>query len=119
MPPYPNFGRPLLPGLRWAHLGQRKRRTANCRDEVLSALQRLIVRHGDRAFPVSEVYDEMVGAGTSYAKLTVYKAMQRMKTSDPRLPAVQLERVGREGFRLIPSVAANALGGSRRFVDAL
>jgi len=98
MPPYPNFGS-TLPG-HWRRLGVRKRRTANCRDEVLVALQSLIEQYGDRAFPVSEVYAEMVSAGTTYAQLTAYKAMQRMKVADPRLPGVRLERVGREGFRL-------------------
>jgi hypothetical protein len=80
----------------------------NCRDEVLIALQALIARCGDRPFTVRDVYAEMVSAGTSYAELTVYKTMQRMKLADPRLPGVRLERIGREGFRLAEHVTTTA-----------
>ena len=48
----------------------------------------------------------MAALGTSYAELTVYKAMQRMKLPDPRLPGLRLERVDTAGFRLIKTIAS-------------
>jgi Fe2+ or Zn2+ uptake regulation protein len=98
MPPDPNLG--LLPG-HTARLGKRRRRTANCRDEVIAALHVLVAQHGDRPFLAHEVYTQMVAQGTSYAEPTVYNAMQRMKVPDPRLPDVLLERAGKSGFRLV------------------
>lgn len=97
MPPNPNFG--LLPG-HATLIGRRKRVNANCRDEVLAALRALIARHGNRPFSRYDIHAEMVAAGTSYAELTAYSAMQRMKLPDPRLPGIRLEHVGGEGFRL-------------------
>jgi hypothetical protein len=91
---------PAIPGDR-IRLGGRRRTTPNCRDEVLVALDALVERHRDRPFAVREVYAEMVTKGTTYAELSVFKTMQGMKASDLRLPLVQLERVGRKGFRLI------------------
>ncbi len=97
MPSNPNFC--LLPG-HPTRIGKRKRVTANCRDEVLAALRVLIERYGDRAFSRYEIHAEMVAAGTAYAELTAYSAMQRMKLPDPRLLGIHLEHIGREGFRL-------------------
>jgi site-specific DNA recombinase len=85
----------------------RKRTLPNCRDEVLEALRALVAESGDRPFPVREVYGHMRDLGTAYSEPTVYKAMQRMKSSDPRLPGIQLERVGRQGFRLTENLVAN------------
>jgi hypothetical protein len=100
MPPDPNFGPP--PSGRTFRLAtRRKRQLTNCRDEVVAALRVLVDQHGDRPFPVREVYAQMVIAGTAYAEPTTYKAMQRMKLADPRLPGVRLERVGRDGLRLV------------------
>lgn len=91
---------PTIPGDR-IRLGGRRRTLPNCRDEVLVALRAMLRRHGDRPFPVREVYAEMTANGTAYAELTVSKAMQRMKEADPRLPDVRLERSGTIGFRLV------------------
>ena len=87
-------------------LATRKRTLPNCRDEIVTALESLIAEHGHRSFLVREVYERMVAIGTSYAELTVYKAMQRMKLSDPRLPGIRLERVGAGGFRLIKNITS-------------
>lgn len=84
----------------------RKRTLPNCRDEVLTALETLIADHGNRPFPRHVVYARMLELGTSYAELTAYTAMQRMKLPDPRLPGIQLERVGRQGFRLIKTATS-------------
>jgi hypothetical protein len=43
----------------------------------------------------------MLATGTSYAETTVFKTMQRMKAPAERPPYTRLERVGREGFRLL------------------
>jgi len=37
-----------------------------------------------------EVYERMLETGTSYAELTAYIAMERMKQLDPRRPHVRL-----------------------------
>ena len=92
--------RPSIPGER-IRLEGRKRTTLNCRDEVATALTASIERHGDRPFAAREVYAEMTARGTNYAELSTYKTVQRMKSPDPRLPFVQLERVASKGFRLI------------------
>jgi hypothetical protein len=84
----------------------RKRTLPNCRDEVLIALEMLIAEHGDRPFPAREIYTRMLELGTTYAELTAYTAMQRMKLPDPRMPGVELARVGRQGFRLIKHIAS-------------
>jgi hypothetical protein len=52
-------------------------------------------------FTARSVYAEMVAAGTRYAESTAFKTMQRMKQPSPRPPFVRLERVGREGFRVV------------------
>jgi hypothetical protein len=62
--------------------------TPNCRDEVLVALDSLIELHGDRPFAVREVYAEMVANGTTYAELTVFKAMQTTTASPSTLRVV-------------------------------
>jgi hypothetical protein len=81
---------------------------------VLDAFRALAERSG-RAFTVREVYGEMTARGTSYAEPTVFKTMQRMKDSPARPPYQRLERVGREGFRLVeplpPNDTASAVGG--------
>jgi hypothetical protein len=100
MPPDPNFGSPAS-GRTIRLATQRKRRNPNCRNEVIVALRVLVARHGDRPFLAREVYAQMVTAGTAYEELTAYKAMQRMKRADPRLPGIYLERTGRDGFRLV------------------
>ncbi len=87
-------------------LSTRRRTLPNCRDEIVTALESLIAEHGYRPFLVREVYERMAALGTSYAELTVYKAMQRMKLPDPRLPGLRLERVDTAGFRLIKTIAS-------------
>ena len=84
----------------------RKRTLPNCRDEVLAALDSLMIEHGHSPFLVREGHERMVALNTSYAEPTAYKAMQRMKRPDPRLSGVRLERVGAEGFRLIEGLAS-------------
>jgi hypothetical protein len=42
----------------------------------------------------------MEACGTAYAESTVVKTMQRMKAVPIRPPLTQLERVGKDGFRL-------------------
>jgi hypothetical protein len=64
---------------------------------VLAALSAL----AQQTFTVREVYGEMTVRGTLYAEPTVFKAMQRMKETPVRPPYERLERVGREGFRLV------------------
>ena len=39
--------------------------------------------------------------GTIYAESTVFKTMQRMKEAPGRPPYTRLQRVGRQGFRLV------------------
>jgi hypothetical protein len=104
MPPYPNFGSPI-PG-HAVRIGPRSRKRPNCRDEVTAALENLIAEHGDRSFPRREIYQRMRKLGTTYAELTAYTTMQRMKRPDPRLPGTHLERTGRDGFRLVKSEQA-------------
>jgi hypothetical protein len=110
LPPNPKPG-PTIKG-DVIPLTRRKRTLPNCRDEVLAALKTLIAEHGDRPFPVREVYARMREVGTSYAELTVYKAMQQMKRPDPRLPDIKLERIGREGFRLASQTDATGTRSS-------
>ena len=68
---------------------------------MIAALEQLIKRHGNRPFTGSEVYEQMRERGTSYAELTAYTAMQRMKRPDPRRPDVLLTRPNKSGFRLV------------------
>jgi hypothetical protein len=68
----------------------RKRTQPNRRDKVITASEDLIEKHGDRAFGMREVYERLLETGTSYAELTAYKAMERMKQFDPRRPDVRL-----------------------------
>jgi hypothetical protein len=82
-------------------LGGRARAATSCRDEVLVALSALAARSGRPTFTVREVYGEMTARDTPYAEPTVFKTMQRMKDLPVRPPYERLERVGREGFRLI------------------
>ena len=43
----------------------------------------------------------MVAIGTGYAESTVFKPMQRMTEAPKGRPSVQLERMDREGFRIV------------------
>ncbi|HVA59696.1 MAG TPA: hypothetical protein VNG13_04055 [Mycobacteriales bacterium] len=73
----------------------------------MTALQTLRARTGAETFTVREVHAEMVTAGSAYAKATAFKTMQRMKEEPVRRPFVRLERVGREGFRLVGADLSN------------
>lgn len=99
MPPDTNRS-PSFAG-RWLRLGGRKRAASSCRDEVVAALAALSAGDGGRAFTVRRVYADMLARGTAYAEPTVFKTMQRMKEPAARPPYARLERVGREGFRLM------------------
>jgi hypothetical protein len=46
----------------------------------------------------------MTGYGTTYAERTVFKTMQRMKEPPTRPPYMRLERVDRQGFRLLEAL---------------
>lgn len=85
-------------------LGGRTPAATSCRDEVLAALSVLSEGDGRKTFTVPEVYREMVVQGTSYAEPTVFKTMQRMKDLPIRPPYQRLERVGKEGFRLVEAL---------------
>ena len=98
MPPDTNRG-PSFAG-QPIRLGGRKPVAPTCREEVLTAIAALTERTGDEIFTARKVYAEMATGGTSYAETTVLKTMQRMKASDLRWPVAQLERIGRQGFRL-------------------
>jgi len=87
------------------HIGRLPRTLPNCRDEVIAAFEELIERHGDRPFTVREIYEQMRERGTSYAELTAYTAMKRMKQPDPRRPDVLLKPAGKSGSRLVRVVA--------------
>lgn len=65
----------------------------------------LAAQGGKQVLTVEEVYAEMLATGTSYAESTVFKTMQRMKEPTTRPPYARLERVGREGFRLLVTEA--------------
>ena len=66
----------------------------------MAAIQAMKGRRGGQAFTVRDVYGEMAAAGTRYEESTVFKTMQRMKAPPQRPPMIQLERAGREGFRV-------------------
>lgn len=99
MPPDTNH-RSSFAGQR-LRLGGRKPAASSCRDEVVAALARLAALDRKQVFTVREVYAEMMATGTSYAESTVFKTMQRMKGLAGRSPYARLERVGKEGFRLL------------------
>ena len=99
MPPNTNRGPSVGGG--WIRLGARKLAGGSCRDEVVTALQVLGARTGTEVFTVRDVHTEMLAAGTTYAESTVFKTMQRMKGTPRRAPAIQLERVEGEGFRIV------------------
>lgn len=82
-------------------LGGRAPAAASCRDEVLAALSALAERSGRQTFTVRQVYGERAARGTSYTEPFVFKTIQRMKEAPVRPPHERLERVGREGFRLV------------------
>ena len=75
-------------------------RSVNLTFRGISAIQALKGRRGGQAFTVRDVYGEMAAAGTRYEESTVFKTMQRMKAPPQRAPMIQLERAGREGFRI-------------------
>jgi hypothetical protein len=89
-----------FPG-RQVRLGFRKPVLSTCRDEVLAALTTLSAESGKEAFTVREVFDKMAEVGSTYAVGTVFKTMQRMKEPPTRPPYTCLERVDRQGFRLV------------------
>jgi hypothetical protein len=91
---------PSFPG-RQIFLGFRKPAISTCRDEVLAALTRLSAESSKQVFTVREVFDKMTECGTIYAESTVFKTMQRMKEAPGRPPYTRLQRVGRQGFRLV------------------
>ncbi|MBA3618256.1 MAG: hypothetical protein H0W56_01400 [Acidothermales bacterium] len=99
MPPHTNTGvtvtGPVL------YVGRRRPPTPTCRDEVLSAIGRLIERTGEEVFTVAAVFTEMTNHGSRYKETAVYKTMQRMKNRSPIAGRATLERVGRQGFRLL------------------
>ena len=99
LPPDTNQG-PSFPG-RQVRLGFRKPALSACRDEVLAALTSLTAKSSKQVFTVREVFDKMVESGTTYAEGTVFKTMQRMKGPPTRPPFTCLERVERQGFRLL------------------
>jgi hypothetical protein len=82
-------------------MGGRRPAARSCRDEVINALAGLAARDRKRVFTAREVHAEMMVIGTSYAESTVFKTMQRMKELATRPPYARLERVGKEGFRLL------------------
>ncbi|MDP9444293.1 MAG: hypothetical protein M3P83_08060 [Actinomycetota bacterium] len=83
------------------YLGRRRPPVPTCRDEVLSAMGRLVERTGEEVFPVASVFMEMADHGTRYKESAVYKTMQRMNRGGPVAGRATLERVGRRGFRLL------------------
>jgi hypothetical protein len=99
LPPDTNRG-PSFPG-RQVRLGFRKPALSTCRDEVLAALTTLSVESSKQVFTVRDVFEKMAKCGTTYAEATVFKTMQRMKEPTTRLPYTRIERVGRQGFRLV------------------
>jgi hypothetical protein len=56
---------------------------------------------GEEIFTVATVVTEMANHGTRYKESAVYKTMQRMKKAGPVAGRAALERVGRQGFRLV------------------
>jgi len=70
----------------------------NCRDEAIAAFEQLIGSHTDRPFTAREVNKRMSARGTSYAELTVCRAMKRMKEPNPRRLNVLLERARESGL---------------------
>jgi hypothetical protein len=94
-----------------SRIGPLPRTLPNCRDEVIEAFEALIARDGDRPFSPHEIYAQMLGRGTKYAELTVYKAMQRMKLPDPRRADVLLVRSKCGGFQLVSGVPQGAQPG--------
>ena len=99
LPPDTNRG-PSFPG-RQVRLGFRKPALSTCRDAVLAAITSLSAKSRKEVFTVREVFDEMTGSGTTYAEGTVFKTMQRMKEPPTRPPYTRLERIDRQGFRLL------------------
>ena len=51
------------------------------------------------------VYIEIVTLGTACAEPTVFRPMQRMEDLPVRPPCQHLERVGRQGLRLVVKVS--------------
>lgn len=68
---------------------------------MLAELSALSERSHRQTFTVREVYAQMEAQGTSYAEPSVFKTRQRMKQAPVGPPYERLERVGREGFRLV------------------
>jgi hypothetical protein len=99
LPPDTNRG-PTFPG-RQFRLGFRRPALSTCRDEVLAAITSLSGAPRKQVFTVREVFDRMAECGTTYAEGTVFKTMQRMKEPPTRPPYMRLERVDRQGFRLL------------------
>jgi hypothetical protein len=99
VPLHTNRG-PSFPG-RQVRFGFRKPALSTCRDEVLAALTTLSAESSKRVFTVREVFEKMAECDTRYAEATVFKTMQRMKEPSTRPPYACLERVGRQGLRLV------------------
>lgn len=100
----PNTNRGLSIAGTWQRLGGRQPATHSCRDEIVAALRTLGAEDNSQVFGVREVYEQMARARTRYAESTVFRTMQRMKRPAYRPPFVQLERVGRGGFRIASEV---------------
>jgi len=99
LPPDTNRG-PTFPS-RQFRLGFRRPTLSTCRDEVLAAITSLSGAPRKQVFTVREVFDRMAECGTTYAEGTVVKTMQRMKEPPTRPPYLRLERVDRQGCRLL------------------
>jgi len=83
------------------YLGRRSPSAPTCRNDVLAAIGRLIEQTGEEVFTVAAVFTEMTNHGSTYKETAVYKTMQRMKNRSPIAGRATLERVGRQGFRLL------------------
>lgn len=99
MPPHANHG-VTVPGptLRFR---DRTYEARTCRDEILDAVGRLVERTGTPQFTTGQIIDQMMAAGTSYARSTIAKRMRRMSgRGELSNEYLELEPVGRGMFRL-------------------
>ncbi len=74
-----------------------------CRDEILSAFERLERRHGRRNLGLSEVVQEVEAAGTDYAESTIRTHISSVMCRDSPVNHGtvydDLERVGHGRYR--------------------
>ena len=85
------------------YLGERKLALPTCRDEVVEAVEALVVDGGERVFTVGEVYAAMVSSGSRRSRATVAKTVLRMTRSARRPPYLRLVRVGTDRYRVCPA----------------